>query len=579
MKYDFKNRTWCFVLLFLLLGVVKTARLYAFEIMADTNNRVNMTAPEGAINGLFSVSETQQVWFSQGNLQYQASTGTWKFATNSYDYVGGKRLPGGSTYYGNVGGSNNNISMTYSGWIDLFGWGTSGWNNGNHYYQPYDWLFWPNNYGMANYNVGCGYGPSDGTSYDFDLVGPYAHADWGVHNPISNGGNQSGLWRTMTSDEWNYVLKERKSSTVNGIENARFAKANIRVGSKTFAGVILFPDEYVHPSGVAIPQAINMTSNLGWNNNTYTTTNWTVFQEAGCVFLPPASFRMIYQDQISVDNNGEIRYWTSTANNNTVWPGSNNIGSTARYWGCAVRLVQDYDNPLPVYRINVSSTPVNCGEVLGGGAYREGQTCNLRAIPAMGYIFSNWTENGNEVSTNATFTFTVNSNRDLVANFKAQSQTSCTINVSADPNNGGTVTGGGVFESGQSCTVSVTPAAGFTFDRWTENGVSVSIDQNYTFTVTSSRNLVAHLRNGNDVSEQNEKPIEVYPNPVSHILTIKVAEPIDLIEIYSLTGTLVFSETNCSETKEIQMNGFNNGTYLMRLITGNSVYTRLFVKE
>lgn len=288
---------------------------------------------------------------------------------------------------------------------------------------------------------------------------------------------------------------------------------------------------------------------------------------------------MVVLDQISVDNNGEIRYWTSTANNNTVWLGSNNIGSTARYWGCAVRLVQDYDNPLPVYRINVSSTPVNCGEVLGGGAYREGQTCNLRAIPATGYIFSNWTENGNEVSTNATFTFTVNSNRDLVANFKAQSQTSCTINVSADPNNGGTVTGGGVFESGQSCTVSVTPAAGFTFDRWTENGVSVSINQNYTFTVTNSRNLVAHLRNGNDVSEQNEKPIEVYPNPVSHILTIKVAEPIDLIEIYSLTGTLVFSETNCSETKEIQMNGFNNGTYLMRLITGNSVYTRLFVKE
>lgn len=46
------------------------------------------TSPVGAINGLFSVSATQQVYFSQGNLQYQASTNTWRFAENQWDYVG-----------------------------------------------------------------------------------------------------------------------------------------------------------------------------------------------------------------------------------------------------------------------------------------------------------------------------------------------------------------------------------------------------------------------------------------------------------------------------------------------------------
>ena len=59
----------------------------------------------------FLVSATKQVRFSQGNLQYQASTNTWRFA---------------ETQYSIVGNANENISSSYSGWIDLFGRGTSG---------------------------------------------------------------------------------------------------------------------------------------------------------------------------------------------------------------------------------------------------------------------------------------------------------------------------------------------------------------------------------------------------------------------------------------------------------------------
>ncbi len=62
---------------------------------------------DGAILAEFSVSDSTKVYFSQGNLQYQASTGTWKFADNQYDMIGD---------------NNSNISSSYSGWIDLFGW-------------------------------------------------------------------------------------------------------------------------------------------------------------------------------------------------------------------------------------------------------------------------------------------------------------------------------------------------------------------------------------------------------------------------------------------------------------------------
>ena len=68
---------------------------------------MSIIASEGALKGQFSVAADEQVFFSQGNLQYQASTDTWRFAENQYDMVGA---------------DNKNISATYTGWIDLFGW-------------------------------------------------------------------------------------------------------------------------------------------------------------------------------------------------------------------------------------------------------------------------------------------------------------------------------------------------------------------------------------------------------------------------------------------------------------------------
>lgn len=144
------------------------------------------------------------------------------------------------------------------------------------------------------------------------------------------------------------------------------------------------------------------------------------------------------------------------------------------------------------YTISVSASPSNGGSVTGGGTYNQGQSCTVHATANSGYTFVNWTENGTQVSTNANYTFTVTGNRNLVANFQAQPQ-QYTISVSASPNNGGNVTGGGTYQQGQTCTVSATANSGYTFVNWTENGTQVSTNPNYTFTVTNSRNLVAHF--------------------------------------------------------------------------------------
>ena len=71
------------------------------------------------------------------------------------------------------------------------------------------------------------------------------------------------------------------------------------------------------------------------------------------------------------------------------------------------------------YTVSVSANPSAGGTVSGGGTYQQGQNCTVTATANSGYTFTNWTENGTQVSTNANYTFIVTSNRTLVAVFTA----------------------------------------------------------------------------------------------------------------------------------------------------------------
>ena len=287
-------------------SVALTNATYTFTVTGDRTLVANFTqnggtVPTGAINGLFSVSADQQVYFSKGNLQYQASTNTWKFAENQYDYVGS---------------TNSNISSSYSGWIDLFGWGTSGWNSGNTYYHPWD----------SNYSSESTYGPPG----QYNLTGSYANADWGVYNPISNGGNQANQWRTLTQAEWTYVFNTR--STTSGI---RYAKAKVN----NVNGVILVPDNWS-----ASTYSLRYTNSNGANfsSNTISASQWTTLESAGAVFLPAAGYR--YGTSVyAVGSDGY--YWSASYYNSygayVVYFVGSSLGADYYYrcYGLSVRLV------------------------------------------------------------------------------------------------------------------------------------------------------------------------------------------------------------------------------------------------
>ena len=142
------------------------------------------------------------------------------------------------------------------------------------------------------------------------------------------------------------------------------------------------------------------------------------------------------------------------------------------------------------YEITASVAPANSGTVTGAGTYNHFANCTLTASPATGYHFVNWTKNGVQVSTNATYTFEVTGEAAYVANFELNTYS---ITASVSPANTGTVSGAGTYTHGTSCTLTATPATGYHFVNWTKNGQAVSTDAAYTFTVTEAGAYVANF--------------------------------------------------------------------------------------
>ena len=247
---------------------------------------------EGTLPGVFSISAANRIAFSRGNLQYKAITGQWRFALHQEDMVGT---------------ANANISATDTGWIDLFGYGTSGYNGD----EPYTSSTYYSQYPSVTITA--------------------SNYDWGVYNTIEGGGDTAGVWRTLTKNEWEYILSTRaNASTLR-------ARANVN----GIPGLLLLPDNWTNISGINIyPNATNFTT------NNYNNAQWSQLQDSGAVFLPAAGWR----EGVTV-NNATIAgyYWTSTiwANNNSdayiLSFGSSNIyiSNDDRPYGLSVRLARD----------------------------------------------------------------------------------------------------------------------------------------------------------------------------------------------------------------------------------------------
>ena len=277
----------------------------AMRVQADNPSNPTATMDNGRLPGWFSVSSGTQVQFTKGNLQYQASTNTWRFAEHQWDMVGmgyGQTNTSNSCYIGGTvqNSDNRQIGSNYNGWIDLFGWGT-------------------------------GNAPTKNSTDNSDYQ---TFVDWGT-NAISNGGNQANMWRTLTKDEWYYLFSGRANASskygvgmVNGIN-----------------GMIVLPDEFTLPSGLTF--TAGMASSSGYQyyqtKNNYSAAEWARMEACGALFLPAAGYR----DGSSVGFVGYYGYYQSSTPYDTYnaydrffCPDGTEWNDFCRYNGFSVRLVR-----------------------------------------------------------------------------------------------------------------------------------------------------------------------------------------------------------------------------------------------
>ncbi len=268
----------------------------------------------------FSVSSTQQVYFSKGNLYAYKGSSDWQWYFQSHQWK----------YVGNASG-NTKITgpMALSGSylrVDLFGWnGASAANDC---------------YGINNSTTDTDYGTGDGEALKHD---------WG-HNAI--GTYAADTWRTPTVSEWSYLINDR--TVTNSLSaGARYTMATL---GGTYKGLILFPDTYTHPSGTDFTAGtFNAPTNF---TATVSMEGWMLMENAGCVFLPAAGSR----EGTTVGALANVGYyWSATAAPNgslaqsfcfkySVNPETSEVTNEvstydddSRKYGSSVRLVRDVE--------------------------------------------------------------------------------------------------------------------------------------------------------------------------------------------------------------------------------------------
>ena len=251
--------------------------------------------------GSFSVSATKKVTFSPGNLQYTQSTNTWSFASAQYEMIGTDNVTGGSvTSNPTTGDKKSGDALADK--IDLFGWST----------------------GATNFGVSI----SKATA---DYAGSFV--DWGTNQIGSDAPN---TWRTLTYDEWYYLLNTRaNASSLKGVAQVNGVN-----------GLVFLPDNCTCPAGVTFKSGFHSSNGVDYYAayQTFTVEQWSKLEAAGAVFLPAAGRRDV-TTVYSVQANGF--YWSATENDSLSAYYLNFsshgaiMGGYTRLYGLSVRLVKD----------------------------------------------------------------------------------------------------------------------------------------------------------------------------------------------------------------------------------------------
>ena len=260
---------------------------------------------------------------------------------------------------------------------------------------------------------------------------------------------------------------------------------------------------------------VSATPNTGWNFLNWTENGVTVCSEASYSFTAAADRQLqaeFSMNQVSISTNAnpvsggtisgggtyqvgvpvtlvaqpnEGYQFVSWTENGVVVCSSPTYIFTATASRC---LTANFE--IQQFTINTASVPESGGSTSGGGIFTYHELVTLIAYVNPDWEFAGWYENGALISTNDVYSFPAAIDRNLEANFTVSA---FTVSLSASPDEGGTVSGGGVFTAGCQVTANANAAADWAFIHWTESGVVVSTEPQYIFTVDCNRNLLANF--------------------------------------------------------------------------------------
>jgi Ca-activated chloride channel family protein len=156
---------------------------------------------------------------------------------------------------------------------------------------------------------------------------------------------------------------------------------------------------------------------------------------------------------------------------------------------------------VPAFKLTVLLDPEIGGKAGPSGFFEEFSVVPVQAEPRAGFEWVGWEGDSVKDSTAQQTTVALTSDKEIIAKMKRI----WNLVIIPDPEEGGTVEGGGNHPVGSTVEISATPADGHTFEGWQGPGVADPSSPATTVTVQSSEHtLIAKFKSDNQDQDQNQ---------------------------------------------------------------------------
>ena len=155
-----------------------------------------------------------------------------------------------------------------------------------------------------------------------------------------------------------------------------------------------------------------------------------------------------------------------------------------------------------------------------------------------------------------------------------------TVTLSANPQDGGTVNGGGDFEYDEMITVTAEPNPDYSFVNWTDTeGNELSDSAAFTFKVNNDIHLVANFTKL-DISDVSQTlGFIIFPNPVDDILNLhRSSSGKAILKVFDCTGVLIQSKIINENKTSLDVSSLSSGVYTILLIENDNFISVRLVK-